>query len=250
MTESAQRPPESVTPLQQLRDTSTELLLLALSALAGMTMVLMLTLLGVLPNTAAWSAILAGPILIGTAGLNYLMLERMLLRSGPAARPLEPYKGRPRANFGFGVMIALAAMVIASTGSMALSLIQQLVFSLEVEEQETITALVERGDPFEVALLGVSAVILAPITEELLFRHMFFRRLRQEVGPVVAWTLPALAFALAHWNPAGLVVYVWLGSVFAMAYAITGRLWVAILVHAGHNAFAFTMLLLAPEALP
>ena len=151
---------------------------------------------------------------------------------------------------GVGVLIALGAIVVAMIGSVVLGLAQELVFSLEVEEQQPIVDLVERGDPFEIALLAVSAVLLAPVTEELLFRHMFFRRLLQRVGPAAAWTIPALAFALAHWNPVGLLVYVWLGSVFAGAYVLSGRLWVAMLAHAGHNAFALTMLLYAPEALP
>jgi membrane protease YdiL (CAAX protease family) len=148
------------------------------------------------------------------------------------------------------LLIVLGGIMVATLGSMLLGLIQELLFSSSVEEQKAIRDLVERRDPFELAVLGVSAVVLAPITEELLFRHMLFRRLAHRAGPVAAWTVPAVAFALAHWNPVGLVIYVWLGSVFAMAYWMSGRLWVAMLVHAGHNAFAFTMLLVAPEALP
>ena len=225
-------------------------MLLCLSAIAGMTAVLALTWFGVLPEGAPWSAVLAGPILIGTAGLYSFVLERTLAAAEGPLRPLEPAYGRRRADFGTGLLIALAAIVIATTGSVILGLVQELLFASEVEEQEAILDLVRGGDPLELALLSVSAVILAPITEELLFRHMLFRRLLQRAGPALAWTIPALAFALAHWNPVGLVIYVWLGTVFALAYAWSGRLWVAILVHAGHNAFALSMLLWAPEALP
>jgi membrane protease YdiL (CAAX protease family) len=235
--------------LDRVGKATTELGLLALSALAGMSLLFVLMVLGVMPDVEAapWSAILAGPILIGAAGLNYLVLERALRLEGDSIAPLD---GRKRAGFAAGMVIALGAVVVAMTGSVALALAQQFAFSIEVEEQQPIVDLVNRGEPFEIMLLAVSAVILAPLTEELLFRGMFFRRLRQRVGPMAAWTLPALAFALAHWNPVGLVVYVWLGSVFAMAYVLSGRLWVAMLAHAGHNAFALTMLLYAPDVLP
>ncbi|MFO7567654.1 MAG: CPBP family intramembrane glutamic endopeptidase [Enhygromyxa sp.] len=245
MSTPAQRPPEATPALERVGKVLTELVLLGLSALVGMSVVIGLMWSGVLPDveSAPWSAILAGPLLIGTAGLSYLQLERTVLRDGDPPRPLEMPEGRERAGLGKGLLIALGTLVIASAGSMLLALAQELLFSTEVAEQETILELIRRGDPVELSLLAVSAVVLAPLTEELLFRHMLFRRLRQRAGIMAAWTLPAVAFAVAHWNPVGLAVYVWLGSVFALAYAASGRYWVAVLVHAGHNAFALTMLL-------
>jgi membrane protease YdiL (CAAX protease family) len=235
--------------LEQVGKATAELLLLVLSALVGLSALALLTWLRVLPDVEAapWSAILAGPILIGTAGLSYVAFERVLERE---PQPIRPMDGRKSAGVVAGLLIALGAVALAMIGSVLLAVAQELVFSREVEEQQAIVELVERGEPFELAMLTLSAVILAPLTEELLFRHMFFRRLIQQVGPFAAWTLPALAFALAHWNPVGLLVYVWLGTVFAMAYALSGRLWVAVLAHAGHNAFALTMLLYAPDILP
>jgi membrane protease YdiL (CAAX protease family) len=244
----AQRPPV----LEQVAKATTELLLLVLSGFAGVAVLMVLTALRILPDveSAPWSAVLAGPILIGSAGLNYLMIERALGRDSDPPRPIEPMDGRRPAGVLTGMLIAIGAVVLSILGSVLLALAQELVLSTEVEEQQVFLDLVARGDPFELGMLSLSAVILAPLTEELLFRHMFFRRLLQRAGPLAAWTLPALAFALAHWNPVGLLVYVWLGTVFAMAYALSGRLWVAVLTHAGHNAFALTMLLYAPEVLP
>lgn len=252
MSKPAQPPPETLSPVEQLGNATAELMLLLLSALVGLANLFVLMWLGVLPDAEAapWSAIVAGPILMGSAALTYLMLEHAFAREGNPPQPLETRDGRKRASFLVGVLIALGAVVVATIGSTVLALTQQLVFAVEVEEQQTIVELVDRGQSMELLLLAVSAVILAPVTEELFFRHMFFRRLLQRAGPVAAWTLPALAFALAHWNPVGLIVYVWLGSVFAMAYLLSGRLWVAMLAHAGHNAIALTLLLYAPDVLP
>lgn len=223
----------------------TELLLLGLSCLAGLSLLMLLMWTGVLPEAAAWSAVVAGPVFIGSAGAAYLAIEQLLARSDEPARPLV--WRRDRMATGRCVAIALGGIVAAVAGSALLGLVQEQLFSTQVEEQEAIVALVERRDPFEIALLALSAVILAPLTEELLFRHMFFRRLLHRCGPVLAWVLPALAFALSHWNPVGLVIYVWLGLVFAACYLFSGRLWVAMAVHAGHNAFVLSMLLWAPD---
>jgi membrane protease YdiL (CAAX protease family) len=223
---------------------TSELLILAVSAGAGLALLFALMVLGVLPGdleAAPWSAVLAGPLMLGTAGLAYLGIERLLASGGEAVKPIK--NSRERAGVVLGLSIAVGGVLAAIIGSVVFGLIQEKLFSFEVAEQQAIVDLVARGEPWELALLGVAAVVLAPITEELLFRHMFFRRLYQRVGPVSAWILPALAFALAHWNPVGLVIYAWLGTVFAAAYWLSGRLWVAILVHAGHNAFAFAMLL-------
>ena len=254
MSNSAQQPPH--TPLERFAGLTSELLWLSLSAGAGLLLIFVLGFAGLLPmdpEQASPGAILAGPLLIGTAGFAYSRIERLRDEGHPPLAPFGSKRGgggKQPSDIPGGLMIAAAAILAATAGSMLLSLLQKFALSTEVEEQATILDLVRRGDPIELTLLAVSAVILAPITEELLFRGMFFRRLHQHVGPIAAWTLPALAFALSHGNFVGLAVYFWLGSVFAVAYAYSGRLWVAMLAHAGHNGFALAMLLIAPEAIP
>ena len=58
----------------------------------------------------------------------------------------------------------------------------------------------------------------------------------------------ALAFAAIHGNWTGLFVYVWLGLVFAHAYARTGRITCAILTHAGNNAITLALLVTGDPA--
>ncbi len=249
---SAQRPPGAGMTLEGVGHAVMEILLLALAGAAGLTVLFALTVFGLLPNPeeVLWSAVISGPILLGTAGLTYLGLERLLERADGPVRPLQPPDGRPRAGFGLGVAVALGSTLLATGGAVALAALQNLVFEQEVVEQEAILKLVEEGDPLALTLLVISAVVLAPLTEELTFRQMFFRRLYQRAGPAFAWTLPAVVFALVHFNLVGLLIYAWLASVFALAYWFTGRVWVAMLVHAGHNAFTVTVLLLAPDAIP
>lgn len=236
-------------------------MLMGSAAVGFMVLVIVMT-IGLLPDpqTHAWAGVLGGPILMGSAALAYWGLERMVERR-ERERPLSPTvpsapqpsaspelpSTHERTSVSLTLVIVIGHVVAALVGSGLLGWVQQLIFGVEVEEQETILEVVRGGAPLELALLALSAVILAPITEEAVFRGMFFRRLIGNAGMVAAWVLPALLFALAHWNPVGLVIYAWLGLVFAHAYLRTGRLWAAMLTHAGCNAVTLSLLIYAPE---
>jgi membrane protease YdiL (CAAX protease family) len=243
VTESAHRPPESPSKLESVMAALTEVLLLALATLVGIVFAYGLTLLGVRPEEETWSSLLLGAALIGGAGLAYLGFEQFA--RGELARPLV--WDRDRKSVGVSLLIVLGGFVAALTGAGLLGVMQEQLFSIEVTEQEDIMKLVDGGETSDLILLTISAVVLAPLCEELLFRHMFFRRLRHGAGPTLAWILPAVAFSLFHYNLPGLAIYVWLGLVFAAAYLYSGRLWVAMAVHATYNAAGVALLLWMPE---
>jgi membrane protease YdiL (CAAX protease family) len=98
----------------------------------------------------------------------------------------------------------------------------------------------------EIAVLTISALLLAPLGEELLFRGQLFRRLAARAGLPAAYVTTALLFAAIHLNLQGFVVYAWLAVVFARVYVVTGRLGAAVAVHFGNNAITLAALLLAP----
>lgn len=242
MSKFAQHPPEGTQQPGALMVALTEILWLAVSTLAG-TMVAWV--LGAfMPRDQTWSGLLLGSTLIGGAGLAYLGFEHFA-RGDEDVRPLVP--DHDRKPIGTCLLIVLGGFVAAFTGSGLLGLLQEKLFSIEVTEQDAILKLVEEGDSFELALLTISAVVLAPMCEELLFRHMFFRRLWHGAGPTLAWVLPAIAFSLYHFNLPGLAIYAWLGLVFAAAYLFSGRLWVAMAVHGTYNAAGVALLLWMPE---
>ena len=138
-------------------------------------------------------------------------------------------------------------IVAAIAGSYLISLAMHLL-GAPVSEQRLVLELVGGGDlrrP-ELATLALSALVLAPIGEELFFRGQLLRRTWQRGGPVAAYLASALLFAAFHGNLQGFVVYAWLGLVFAHVYARTGRIGAAMAVHFGNNALTLAMLLLAP----
>jgi membrane protease YdiL (CAAX protease family) len=228
-----------------LRPALAELMLAFLGLLVGITVMLVLGSLGVLPRDEAgqWFRFIGGPAVTVIAALFYRWAARRVDdRAEPAeARELEARldigragTGRSAAALGLGIAIALG-------GSMVLGTIMELV-GVPVQEQIGIQRIVEaakRGEAtFEFATLVVSAVLFAPLAEEWLFRGLLFRRMRAVGNRPIAYALSALAFAAIHTNPAGFVIYLWLGLVFAFAYERTGRLWVPIGVHMGNNAVA------------
>ena len=76
----------------------------------------------------------------------------------------------------------------------------------------------------------VSAVILAPIMEELIFRKLVLDRLAG-YGPAVAMSVSALVFGLAHGNFYQGFYSFLLGLIFAYIYLRTGKVRYSMMLH-------------------
>lgn len=98
--------------------------------------------------------------------------------------------------------------------------------------------------PGAVALAAFTAVVLAPVAEELLFRGLLQRLTRRLWGPVPAILVSALVFGMVHGEPWYLFGLIALGLLLAWVYETTGSLTPCIALHATHNAVSFLLLLL------
>ena len=78
-------------------------------------------------------------------------------------------------------------------------------------------------------------VIVAPITEELLFRGLILRGLLSRFSPTVAILLTGLLFGAVHVNPWQFISATCLGLIFGWLYVRTGRILLAIFAHAFSN---------------
>jgi membrane protease YdiL (CAAX protease family) len=96
---------------------------------------------------------------------------------------------------------------------------------------------------------GLSPVVVAPIIEELFFRSVvmvsvfvvLMKHYRRKAALFAAATVATALFVIAHtvtttstWDQ--IVALVLLGGVCAALVATTGRIWAAVIVHAGYNA--------------
>lgn len=96
--------------------------------------------------------------------------------------------------------------------------------------------------------IGLAAVIIAPVVEELLFRAALFRWLASRYGLAVGVTVSALVFGLVHASLFAMVPITVLGAVLALLYHRTGNLWSCIGLHAVFNAGQFALMILIDSA--
>src|SRR5699024_11308753 len=87
-------------------------------------------------------------------------------------------------------------------------------------------------------LFIVSAAILGPILEEIIFRKILFGYLNEKFNVWIAAVVSSLIFGLVHMEMQTLIVYMVMALVFAYIYLRTKRIIIPILVHVSINAFA------------
>lgn len=100
------------------------------------------------------------------------------------------------------------------------------------------------GQPLALVCFALTAVLLAPLFEETLFRGVLLPVLGQRVGPGLAVLLSALIFAAAHLSLNELAPLMVLGLGLGWLRLRSGRLGSCVLVHALWNGFTFANLLL------
>ena len=94
-------------------------------------------------------------------------------------------------------------------------------------------------NPAIVPLVGVLAVLAAPIAEETFFRGFLFAGLRVRWGTFWAALASGLLFAALHFSLGSIVPFTVIGMLLAWAYAFSGSLWTAIGAHFAFNAVSF-----------
>ena len=115
------------------------------------------------------------------------------------------------------------------------------------ENQQSVDTLLKN-----VPLLATfSAVIFAPIVEELIFRGIFYRCLRPRLDATSAMMLSGLLFGLAHISQALLqgnfaelayvIVYGFLGILFAGMYEYRQNIYGSMIMHALYNGIAILL---------
>jgi hypothetical protein len=98
-------------------------------------------------------------------------------------------------------------------------------------------------DPLALFLLGWTAVVLAPLFEETIFRGALLPVLAKRWGTAGGVVLSALLFAMAHISIGELAPLTVLGVGLALLRVSTGRLLPSVLMHALWNAITFLNLL-------
>jgi len=173
-------------------------------------------------------------VIIGTAAFHGGMLL------GVAGYRLFFARLKPRlAPFSAATLRSgLATFLIAMPVLTAVSLVWQGLLKLchyAPENQEAID-LLRHADSTALRLaLLVVAILVAPVTEELVFRAGIFRYVRTRLPRWAALLLPAVLFASLHNNLGSFVPLVTLALVFSVAYERTGNIGTTMVAHALFN---------------
>ena len=99
-------------------------------------------------------------------------------------------------------------------------------------------------DPIALGLLALTAVVLAPLFEETIFRGALLPVLAARFGPLLGVLLSGLLFAMAHISVGELAPLAVLGVGLGLVRLRSGRLWPSVLMHGLWNAVTFLNLLL------
>ena len=99
-------------------------------------------------------------------------------------------------------------------------------------------------DPLALAMLALTAVVLAPLFEETIFRGALLPVLATRLGPLPGVLLSGLLFAMAHISVGELAPLTVLGVGLGLVRLRSGRLWPSVLMHGLWNAVTFLNLLL------
>ena len=93
----------------------------------------------------------------------------------------------------------------------------------------------------DLIIVALRTVILAPLCEELIFRGLMFRRMREDAGFLVSAIISSAIFALYHMNvPQGIFAFLY-GMLLCLFYEMFGNLWVTMIVHASGNILSLLL---------
>ena len=116
-------------------------------------------------------------------------------------------------------------------------------FGLSLPEQDVVRILAT-SDAGGKILIVLSAVLIAPVTEELAFRHIFFSRAAYWAGGGTAAVLTAILFSALHGNLLQAPSLFFMSLILQAAYGKTGKLTVPVVIHSLFNAVSVILILL------
>ncbi len=112
-------------------------------------------------------------------------------------------------------------------------------------KQNTVRVLSETNDVPLIAVMVLTAVIAAPLAEEVIFRGYLYPVIKHFTERNFAALFTAVLFGVAHCNLLGLPVLIFIGVLLVVVYEWTGSLWAPIACHMAFNSLQVTLILVA-----
>lgn len=120
---------------------------------------------------------------------------------------------------------------------------------LPVEQQDLVGVFSRTDSKAALAGLLTLAIVVAPLSEELLFRAGVFRILKGRIGRWPAIVASSTLFALLHASWAGFAPLFCLGAVFCIAYERSRNIAVPMIAHGIFNLNSIVLIVMLPPEL-
>jgi membrane protease YdiL (CAAX protease family) len=156
------------------------------------------------------------------------------------------FLGWNRPGLSRALLFGVATAVLVFPGTYLLLKMSESFLSLLQETPEiqpTIQVLQVSVTVGQRIAFGFAAIVLAPIAEEVLFRGILYRYLKQLCHPHVAIIASALIFAFIHNNLMTMIPLSFFAVVLALLYDETDNLMAPIAAHALFNSVNFILFL-------
>ncbi len=177
----------------------------------------------------------------------YFRLVQWRLFSKPVNQ--QPVSWALSAALGLGFFLSSFPLIaLIGHGWFALlDLLQRQGLPISLESQSIVTTFLREDDPMLFALLLFMAVIMAPLSEELLFRAGIYRFCRGRLSIPWAILVTSSLFAFLHQNLLAFPSLFLVGVFLCLVYEVSGNIQTAIAFHAFFNLNSIVLLHLLPE---
>lgn len=147
------------------------------------------------------------------------------MRRGLAKKALTP------AACALTVLFTLTSVTVVNA-------VFDLLLSLLPKEDAAYGALAEALGAAPVPVVLLSVCVIGPVLEELLFRGLIYRRVRDYAGVPAAVLISAASFGIIHGNITQGLIAGTFGIVLALLYEHYGNLTVPVIAHIANNLYA------------
>lgn len=147
----------------------------------------------------------------------------------------------PRREIGLGVLGYLAAIIPVIIVTMSMS-------DFRADDNKHLFLQIIRSDQsvLLVALMIGSAVIMAPLEEELMYRVILQGTLQRYLSPTASIVISASLFSAVHGFPDAVGLFP-LALILGFLYWRTGSYWAVVTTHAAFNGVTVLLTLMSPE---
>ena len=151
------------------------------------------------------------------------------------------------------IIITMAGMFVAYIAVFIGSVVSNFLLSTGEPKKENLQEIVQTlmtNDDISLKIaIALSAIIFAPLIEEVIFRGYLYPVIKRFSHPIFSCVITSLLFAVIHSNLEGLIPLFLLAIVLTIFYEISKSIWVPILMHACFNGVNTISILILTNAL-